>query len=453
MEDKRPLTYSQVDKLNTVLSTEIEIVSHNNFPSLTVTPASLVRGVKKSLLRTGISLKDICMNGSAASYCICEDSDNHPQIHYNDIDLIFGVNILDDGDFHVIKQAVMESLLDFLPEIVCKSNITSQLMEETYVRKMVLVSNQASRWSLISLGDSNSAGGTATTIELKFVDKMRRKYEFTVDSFQILMDSYFDFNQCTEESPVSMSQMFFPSVEAMSVYDNYDEAFDHLNNRLIHTKAPEEIRGGGLLKYCSLLVNGFKPANSKEISHLEPYMCSRFFIDFPTEEVQYAKIEKYVASRFLQHKGFGEGVRKGVEFLEILYAVVSSRAKCLVESERQKTMRVISYIKNLLSPPTPPSFYPYHVITGYHYSHHQQQQHQHQHQHQRHVHQNSRGSAASSTRYATTTSSHYHRNTSSTFSRSSSPSNTYSSKHSTSSRHSHWSSVGASPTRITSVVH
>lgn len=374
MEGKHSLSFSQVSKLNTVLSTEMEIHSHNNFPSLTITPASLVRVVKQNLLKSGICIGDIRMNGSAASYCICDDSDNHPRIRYNDIDLIFGVTIKDDSDFHVIKEAVMKSLPDFLPEVVCKSNITSQLMEETYVRKMVLVSNRNSRWSLISLGDSSSTS-VATTIELKFVDTIRRKYEFTVDSFQILMDSYFDFNQCAEESPVSMSQMFFPSVYAISVYHNYDEAINHLNNRLIHTEAPEEIRGGGLLKYCSLLVNGFKPADEKQMSHLEPYMCSRFFIDFPTEMVQYTKIEKYVTSRFVQHSGNGEGARKGVEFLEILFAVVSSRAKCLIESERLKTMRIILYIKNMLIPPSPPSFFPtvpyHHIITGFHHHHNQ----------------------------------------------------------------------------------
>ncbi len=368
MEDKQSLNYSQVSKLNNVLSTEMEINSHNNFPSLTITPASLVKAVKTNLIKREIDIKDIRMNGSAASYCICEDSDDHPKIHYNDIDLIFGVDIADDSDFHIIKDAVMTALLDFLPEGISKSNISSQLMEETYVRKMVLVSNQKARWSLVSLGDSNSA---STTIEMKFVDRIRRKYEFTVDSFQILIDSYFEFNKCAEESPVSVSQMFFPSVHAISVYRDYEEALDHLNKRLIHTEAPEEIRGGGLLKYCSLLVNGFKPADEEQMSHLEPYMCSRFFIDFPTEEVQFAKIEKYVTSRFIQSE---EGMRKGVEFLDILYSVVNSRAKCLVESERRRTMGVIMYIKSMLMAAplqvTSAEFFPplpfHHIITGVH---------------------------------------------------------------------------------------
>lgn len=364
MEGKQSLNYSQVSKLNAVLSKEMEIHSHNNFPSLLITPAGLVKIVKSNLSKQGVNIEDIRMNGSAASYCICEDSDDHPKIRYNDIDLIFGVSITEDSDFHTIKNAVMTSLMDFLPEVVSKSNITCQLMEETYVRKMVLVSDQQARWSLVSLGDSSSG---STTIELKFVDRIRRKYEFTVDSFQILIDSYFAYNKCAEESPVSMSQRFFPSVHAISVYRDYEEALNHLNNRLIHTEAPEEIRGGGLLKYCSLLVHGFKPADADKMSHLEPYMCSRFFIDFPTEEVQYEKIEKYVASRFVQR---GEGTQKGVEFLDILYAVVGSRAKCLVESERRKTMGVIMYLKNMLSPPPMLDFFPplpfHHIITGFH---------------------------------------------------------------------------------------
>lgn len=366
MEDKQSLNYSQVSRLNKVLSREMDIHSHNNFPSLRITPASLVKVVKTNLLKRGICIEDIRMNGSAASYCICDDTNDHPEIRYNDIDLIFGVSISEDSDFHIIKEAVTTSLLDFLPDVVSKSNITSQLLEETYVRKMVLVSNLNNRWSLVSLGDSSF------TIELKFVDRIRRKYEFTVDSFQILIDSYFDFNKCAEESPVSISQTFFPTVPAISVYHHYEEALNHLNNRLIHTEAPEEIRGGGLLKYCSLLVNGFTPADAEKMVHLEPYMCSRFFIDFPTEKIQFSKIEKYVTSKFVQS---GDGMRKGIDFLDSLYEVVHSRARCLVESERRKTIGVITYIKSMLAlslgefypPPLP---FQHHIVTGLQHHHH-----------------------------------------------------------------------------------
>lgn len=187
----------------------------------------------------------------------------------------------------------------------------------------------------ISLGE-----GIKKSIELKFVSVIKRQFEFTVDSFQIILDSYFDFGQCTEESPVTITQSFFPSVQAVSIYRNFSEAMGHLNNRQIHTEAPEEIRGGGLLKYCSLRVNGFKPADQDAIEKLEPYMCSRFFIDFPSTEAQYHKLMKY-AMRFLCT---GQ-VQKCIGFLDTLFQVVNSRAKCLMENQRHKTISVILEIR------------------------------------------------------------------------------------------------------------
>ncbi len=66
-----------------------------------------------------------------------------------------------------------------------------------------------------------------------------------------------------------------------SVFGDFYGALYHLQNSLIATRHPEEIRGGGLLKYCNLLVRGNRPADVHSISPLQRYMCSRFFIDFP----------------------------------------------------------------------------------------------------------------------------------------------------------------------------
>lgn len=352
------LSYSQVKKLYKILSEPVEINPPNNFPSLRITPANLVQVVRQRLLKKEVKLRDIRLNGSAASYCLCEDSNDLPQIQYNDIDLIFGVSVDTDEDFHLIKDEVLTSLLEFFPNEVSKTNISCQLLEETYVRTMVLVTNSQNQWSLISLGDQANNGNIS--IELKFVNKIKRRFEFTVDSFQIILDSYFNFDKCTDHnSPVEVSQSFFPSVQAMSVYHDFEEAMDHLNKRLIHTEAPEEIRGGGLLKYCRLHVDGFQPADQENMNRLEPYMCSRFFIDFPTISSQFEKLWKYVLLRFLQK---GEG-RKCLEFLDMLFNVVSCQAKCLMGSERQKTISVIMHIKNVVFVPNnlpflPPPYHP-----------------------------------------------------------------------------------------------
>ncbi len=350
------LNFNQVEKLCNVLSTPVDIHPPNNFPSLSITPAGLVKVVQQRLVKKQVKLRDIRLNGSAASFCLSEDNEDLPQIQFNDIDLIFGVDVDCEDDFHVIKEEVLMSLLEFFPSDVSKTNISCPLLEETYVRTMVLVSNSQNQWSLISLGDQSNN----ISIELKFVHNIRRKFEFTVDSFQIILDSYFNFGQCTDHSPVAISQAFFPSVQAMSVYHDFKAAMNHLNNRLIHTEAPEEIRGGGLLKYCSLHVNGFQPADRQIMNRLEPYMCSRFFIDFPTSAIQFEKLWKYVAARFLQK---GEG-RKCVDFLDMLYNVVSNRAKCLMGSERQKTIAVIMQIRSMVFVPVNIPFLPPHVHPG-----------------------------------------------------------------------------------------
>ncbi len=138
---------------------------------------------------------------------------------------------------------------------------------------MVKVCNDSDRWSLISL--SNNRG---KNVELKFVDSLRRQFEFSVDSFQIRLDSLLLFYECSEHP---MAATFHPTILGESVYGDFPTALDHLRKRLICTRSPEEIRGGGLLKYCHLLVRGFRAASDSEMKLLQRYMCSRFFIDFP----------------------------------------------------------------------------------------------------------------------------------------------------------------------------
>ena len=65
--------------------------------------------------------------------------------------------------------------------------------QEAYVSKMVKV-NENDRWSLIALGNNRTK-----SVELKFVDVMKRKYEFSVDSFHIILDTLFLFYECAKE--------------------------------------------------------------------------------------------------------------------------------------------------------------------------------------------------------------------------------------------------------------
>lgn len=198
---------------------------------------------------------------------------------------------------------------------------------------MVKVCNDSDRWSLISL--SNNSG---KNVELKFVDSLRRQFEFSVDSFQIRLDSLLLFYECSLENLMSVS--FHPSILAESVYGDFSEALDHLRQRLIVTHNPEEIRGGGLLKYCHLLLRGFQAPNRQEKGIyrelLQRYMCSRFFIDFPRASEQHRKLESYLQSHFV-----GQEECK-FAYLSMLHDVVRESSMCLMNRERCRVLEIIA---------------------------------------------------------------------------------------------------------------
>ncbi|KAK5978980.1 hypothetical protein GCK32_018000, partial [Trichostrongylus colubriformis] len=180
-----------------------------------------------------------------------------------------------------VREAVFDTIMDMMPS-ANKTKINADTLKDVYIGKMVKVSGEDDRWSLFSL--HNDFG---RCIELKFVDKMRRQFEFSVDSFQITLDSLLDDFNAPE-----------PKVYIESMFGDVHQAMSHLHERLIDTRRPEEIRGGGLLKYCHLLTRGYKAARPSKCRQLERYMCSRFFIDFPDVMSQEQKLRTYLDNHF-----------------------------------------------------------------------------------------------------------------------------------------------------------
>ncbi|KAM6143269.1 terminal nucleotidyltransferase 5D [Erethizon dorsatum] len=318
------LSWDQVITLDHVLDEVVPIHGRGNFPTLEVKPKDIIHVVKEQLIEQGIIVKDTRLNGSTASYVLA----SHNGISYKDLDIIIRVIIPSDQEFQVVKDTVLSCLLDFLPKGVKREKITLKTMKEAYVQKMVKVCNEHNRWSLISLSNN-----TGKNIELKFVNSLRRQFEFSVDSFQIILepmlDLYYGKNaKLTKES--------CPVVVAESMYGDFQEAMIHLKHKLISTIKPEEIRGGGLLKYSNLLVRNFKPACEAEIKILERYMCSRFFIDFPDVAKQQKKIESYLLNHFI-----GEEESK-YNYLMTLHSIVNQSTVCLMGHERSQTLNMIT---------------------------------------------------------------------------------------------------------------
>ncbi|XP_059535573.1 terminal nucleotidyltransferase 5D [Myotis daubentonii] len=318
------LTWDQVIILDQVLGEVIPIHGRGNFPTLEVKPKHIINVVKDQLIEQGIIVKDTRLNGSIASYILASRSG----IIYKDLDVIFRVELPNDNKFQIVKDVVLGCLLDFLPKGVKKENITLKFMKEAYVQKMVKICNKQDRWSLISLSNN-----TGKNVELKFVNSLKRQFEFSVDSFQICLDNMLEFYNVKN---AKLTQKSYPVVVVESLYGNFQEAMMHLQYKLISTRKPEEIRGGGLLKYSNLLVRNFKPVSEAEIKTLERYMCSRFFIDFPDVVEQQKKIESYLHNHFI-----GEEKSK-YNYLMTLRGIVDKSTVCLMRHERKQTIDMIT---------------------------------------------------------------------------------------------------------------
>ncbi|KAG8542826.1 hypothetical protein GDO81_026041 [Engystomops pustulosus] len=320
------LSQDQITILHQVLTEVTPIHGRGNFPTLEVKPKDIIHMVKEQLIKKKITIRDIRLNGSTASHILMQQNGTSCK----DLDIIFGVELPNEQAFQTVKDIVLDSLLDFLPKCVNKEKITALTMNEAYVQKMVKVSTDHDRWSLISL--SNNSG---KNVELKFVNSLRRQFEFSVDSFQIILDSIL--NVYTDEG-IEFSPENYPAVLAESMYGDFQEAMEHLKCKLIATRNPEEIRGGGLLKYSNLLVRDYKPASETAIKSLERYMCSRFFIDFPDVTEQQRKIESYLRNHFI-----GEEKSK-YDYLMTLRSVVNESTVCLMGHERRQTLNMITIL-------------------------------------------------------------------------------------------------------------
>ena len=137
-------------------------------------------------------------------------------------------------------------------------------------------------------------------------------------------------------APPTTDNSFYPTVVAESAYGDFEAAVQHTRRRLIATRNPEEVRGGGLLKYCCLLARQYRLSKDVDQTTLERYMCSRFFIDFPDAERQRVQLENYLANHFTDRTWH----LLRIPWLSTLRTVVSRGALCLGH-RRKETLALI----------------------------------------------------------------------------------------------------------------
>lgn len=204
--------------------------------------------------------------------------------------------------------------------------------------------NRKSRTNRQIGGQQGSNGNTnqcARCSEKLQLDQQVQKQ--ALNATQLYRESLVDRRTSKLSSCAVISENFYPTVIGRSEYGNFKEALYHLEKKLIATRSPEEIRGGGLLKYCNLLVKNYKPTNVYQIRTLERYMCSRFFIDFSDLNQQRAKLESYLANHF------SDDTMQKFDYLTILHNVVQRSTVCLMNHELRLTLDMIRELAYELS--------------------------------------------------------------------------------------------------------
>lgn len=230
------------------------------------------------------------------------------------------------------------SVLSAIGSLISRNNKLQQtdLYPERYIKKQVCIQSlkSADYWSLFSLGCFTNTVCNNNIVELKFASSTERQYECSIDSFQIVLDPALHF--INQHSNI-ITKCLYPIIVMESTWGCIKDALQHLYNKQIVLDKPEQIRGGGLLKYCKLLVNGFQPHPDLDKNSLKRYMCSRFFIDFPFLSSQHEKIISYMGNHF-QPK-----IELYINFLHHLADIVSN-SSVYVDIDRLRTVFLIHSI-------------------------------------------------------------------------------------------------------------
>ena len=340
------LNYEQVKRMSSIISSEFSVHSLGDYPDLKIEPERLILAIQQRLEECLIFMKDIRINGGSASAVVGGLEENT----FNDLDILFnlepsGQHMFDRNKHDLIRVRVLETLVEFIPSIdhngniMEKGHLSLEKLADEYLQKSICVQNGSNDlWSLITL--RNNAG---KNIELKFVDRLKRKYEFSIDSFQLIINDYLEHLQTFKDGS---SANITATVEVESVFGDYQTALRDLKERQIRTKNPEEIRGGGLLKYCYLVSCGY--ADPEEPSTFKKYMCSRFFIDFPEIQRQQMQFENYLANHFSSSDDNSKRA-----FLACVLSLIQKNSVCLPSRERNKTLSLLNAIASRYSPTSP----------------------------------------------------------------------------------------------------
>ena len=281
---KGTLNKEKTEKLNKLMEEEYEISSKDGTISFKVSMTLLLKKLRKKLWERRIIIISIRLVGSGASFVVSENIERD----LNDLD--FSFYITDGGRFFDILEIEEDVLGELMEQFTGLPYDTSQRREiyDKFCLDSVKVESgiRNEAWSLITIGKKQSQ-----TIDIKFVYKSKRSYVFSTDSFEVVFDNLFP-SPREEQQQIESKNNNEPVITVESIYGNYDEAIKHMNDNILCTNNPEEIRRG-IFRYSYELAKGKKPKSEEELHLLDKTFTDSFLAE---ENIQFEEI----LAKFLQ---------------------------------------------------------------------------------------------------------------------------------------------------------
>jgi len=281
--DVLKLDQQQAARLGQMLASKYEMVDRFGRKAFTLSASTLMAAIRMALCRAGVAVESITLEGSAAANVL--NPITAPV--YNDLDIVF----------HIDSEAVLDSVRDVVGPVFASlltppfDALSGRAAFELMVGKQFIMDDpDGDAWAVYAIEGAHGAPG----MDWKFVKRLGRPFEFSVDSFQILLDGPGPAAAVAaakkqmvelESAPGPVSP---PLIVARSSAMSVSVAVEHLNRKHIVVKTESDmalVRGGGLLKYARFLSRGWITALETDRQKLQRYMVNRFLVDFPIEAV------------------------------------------------------------------------------------------------------------------------------------------------------------------------
>jgi hypothetical protein len=244
-------------------------------------------------------------------------------------------------DLAAVRDVLLGHLADTFPSVLGAAD--AHMLGVAYLAKMFITppsnSGTDDAWALFTLAPG--APG-APALDLKFVQRISRPYQFSLNSFQIVLPlsgeqsvanylsaigatavAHADVEAEQKKADVAIDNADVagtasaaddanalitaasassattaaaiaeeprpPTMEAVCMYGDFEAALQHVNDRVVAVSCEGDvslIHGGGLLKYASLLCRGYTVSPHLDRARMEAMMISRFQIDYPAARYQ-----------------------------------------------------------------------------------------------------------------------------------------------------------------------